>query len=206
MGYKNREIEFKLEVDGKRRMSDVVRKLRGKLGETSALIGSSVDVYWSLNHLRRRKLHIKGDFVRVRCMEDGTGQMTVKEQDRNTYTDRVEIDVATKDPKSACDFLGHVFGDPAGFIAKSYHVFFLEDRHTTVSIYQVHGDSRVFIEVEAKSARRAAKLLAQVTEVEPNLKPVNKSLYDLILRGQPAVPLRKIKLPSSRNRVEKYAA
>lgn len=204
MGYNNREIEFKMEVQGTKRMSEVVRKLRGHLNERSALIGSSVDVYWSLNHLRRRKLGIKGDFVRVRCMEDGTGQMTVKEQDRNTYCDRVEIDVQTKDPRSAVDFLGHVFGDPAGAIAKSYHVFFLENNHTTVSVYQVKGDERVFIEVEATNARRAAKLLAAVTDLEPNLKPVNKSLYDLILRGKPAVSLKSIRLPSSRNRLEKY--
>lgn len=207
MGYRNREIEFKLEAKG-RRMSSIVKALAGKLGESRVLIGASVDVYWSLAPFRRRQSRhlkgrrLKGDFIRVRCMEDGSGQITVKEQDRKVYSDRVEIDVGTRDPKIACLFIGHVFGDPTGSVNKAYHVFFMEDDHTTVSVYQVKGDGRVFLEVEAKSMHAAAKLLEKVTSlVKYKLTSVNKSLFDLVVRHQKPRPLSQIRLPMSTNQM-----
>ena len=201
MGYRNREIEFKLEARGSKGMASVVKDLAGKLGESRVLIGASVDVYWSLTPFQKKKLKLRGDFIRVRCMENGGGQMTVKEEDKKSYTNRVEIDVATKDPKSACTFLSHVLGNPTGAVNKAYHVFFMEDDHTTVSVYQVKNDGRVFLEVEAKSMRAAAKLLSKVTSlVNANLHPVNKSLFNLVVNGQKPRPLSQIQLPRSVNK------
>lgn len=207
IGYKNREIEFKLEVkDTKTSLARLSKPLMNVLDVRRVLVGRSIDVYWSLDRFRWKKLgtrgKVRGDFLRVRCLETGMGQVTLKEQDRGTYSNRVEIDVTTANPRQACELLGHLFGDTAGYIHKSYHVLFLEDEHTTVSFYKVHNDGRVFMEIEAKTMRRATQLLDTVTQaILAEVDPVNASLYDLVLRGKPGIPLSKIRLPMSRNKV-----
>lgn len=203
MGFKNREVEFKMQVTGSSKpAAEMYRQMRRRLSPNRILVGSSIDVYWSLKPFQKKEPFVKGDFVRVRCMEDGTGQITVKEQDRGTYVDRVEIDVGTKSPKEACELLAHMFGNPLGHIFKTYYVFFMEDDHTTVSLYEVHDDGRIFVEVEAKNLRRANQLLKEVLDVvEAELVPVNRSLYELVLSKAVPVPLSKIRLPMSENKI-----
>jgi adenylate cyclase class IV len=173
MGYGNREIEKKFVALGELHL--VSQSIERALGYPSTVIkDESGDLYW---HPHKG---MKADFVRLRFMPDGTGQLTTKRADRGSNTNRIEIDVEVVDPHQCEKFLSQILGESCGSVYKQYHVYFLDDKDTSVSVYQVQGDDRVFVEVEAKSVSRVNQLIKQVS-CSVSMKLERRSLYQLFI-------------------------
>jgi len=179
MGYKNREIEVKLLVLGTSSMKTVNGHLESLFPDPEDLIiGKSKDVYF----LPPPKSKV--DFARVRYYPDKDGgQMTIKASDKGNNVDRVEIDVEVSDCDQSVKFLSSLLGtEPSGTLTKRYIVYFLDKRDTTVSLYQVVGDSRVFLEVEARSMDKVNRLLAELKKTVPfEMQQVHSSLFQLFV-------------------------
>lgn len=179
MGYKNREIEVKLLMQNVASMKAVDKHLQEMFPDPEDLIiGKSKDVYFFPPE------GSKADFARVRFFPDRDGgQMTIKWSDKGNNVDRVEIDVEVSDCDQAVSFLEAFTGQKAsGVINKRYIVYFLDKRDTTVSLYQVVNDSRVFLEVEARRMEKVDKLLEDIKKHIPySAERVNKSLFQLFV-------------------------
>lgn len=180
MGYKNREIERKsIVLSNNRRVTyeKVVASLN-KLPCTYKVQGNSGDEYW------KSPRHSNG-FLRVRSFPDGSSELTFKEKDNITGNlDRSEIDVKVQDSKQLSCFMNAVFGKSLGEIHKKYTVFVLEDKHTTVSVYQLQKSQIIYLEVEAKTVSQMNELQDFVNLIlqddEFHLDYTNKSLYEII--------------------------
>lgn len=181
MGHNNREIESKLQVQGLTNRRSVMVKihdiLEKNLGEIHHTIeGDSRDVYWA------PPAGAKADFVRVRYMAEGRTQVTLKHQDKGNYLDRVEIDLEADDADQAIALMRNLLGEPLGTVRKKYTVFFLDKKDTTISVYKVINDDRVFVEVEALSQGKVDELKAMLKEgLGYPLTDVDESLYQLFL-------------------------
>jgi adenylate cyclase class IV len=181
MGHNNREIESKLQVEGltNRRMvmvkvHDILEKALGEIHHT--IEGDSRDVYWA------PPAGAKADFVRVRYMAEGRTQVTLKHQDKGNYLDRVEIDLEADDADQAIALMKNLLGDPLGMVRKKYTVFFLDKKDTTISVYKVINDDRVFIEVEALSQAKVDQLKGILREgMGYTLTDVDQSLFQIFL-------------------------
>jgi adenylate cyclase class IV len=175
MGWKNREIERKFVVPGSS-LDQCIENVKKVLSNWDHDIHeASSDFYW------RPLKGMKGDFIRVRFMPDGSGQLTVKEADRGENTNRVEIDVVVEDPNQCRKFWEHLIGPSTGAVCKEYKVFFLDkDETTTISVYRVRGDKRIFLEVEAKTLAEVDRLV-KLIEKAVTLNPETKSLYQLFV-------------------------
>jgi adenylate cyclase class IV len=180
MGYKNREVEVKMlavGVKGLQTMVDRVEKAL-KTDQTDIIIGNAADLYW-------KAAQGPADFVRLRRVSNASnqGQITAKATDKGSNVDRVEIDLQTDDFKQAKALMYAVHGEPMAEVTKKYHVYFLENSDTTVSVYQVRNDDRVFVEVEARSQRRVKEIIKmlladQLTEY----MWVQSSIFDMFVR------------------------
>ncbi len=178
MGWGNREVEIKLQVLNDFTFNQVSSQLRDFYGDICDRIisGASKDIYFKAPRAS------KADFVRVRYgTRDELSQITLKYSDRGTNKNRVEIDVEVSDPDQAEVLLKYCLGKPVGKIKKKYHVYFLND-YDNVSCYQIDGDDRVFIEIEAKTRKKVDKLRKELTSTFLDLKVINKSLYQLFLK------------------------
>lgn len=180
MGYENRELEVKLQLhctsfDTAERTLDTV--LSG-LWNTK-LSGKSKDIYYKTYN------NEKVDFLRIRFLpENNSGEITVKYSDKGTNTDRVEIDLAVSDPQQATVLFTQLMGEPAGSITKQYSVYFLPNG-ATISLYRVLGDSRLFVEVEAREQLELDRLVSNLIEdCLYDMTKINKSLFDLFIKGQ----------------------
>ena len=182
MGYKNREIEVKLLVKGITSLKTVNNHLEKMFPDPEDLvIGKSKDVYF------HPPVGSEVDFARVRFFPDRDGgQLTIKASDKGNNVDRIEVDVEVKDCDQAVKFLNHLLGrEPTGTLTKRYIVYFLDKRDTTVSLYQLVGDSRVFLEVEARSMAKVDKLLKELENILPyELERVNSSLFQLFVEEE----------------------
>lgn len=187
MGWKNREVEKKfvlkkLQGTGlNKTYQEAASIVRGILkGITRELADGSRDYYWESKGLN-------ADFVRIRMNPQDdekntySGQLTLKHADRKgSNFNRVEIDVELGDVGQGRKFLEYLMGEPLGYIHKDYTVFFLEDDHTTVSVYRVRGDSRVFLEIEAKTQAEVDSIAKDIgSTIEIEYEP--KSLYQLFM-------------------------
>ena len=177
MGYKNREIEVKLVVENADSLSKInnILKKHFKKKSKRQRVGISKDAYW------RTPRTSKADFIRLRCYSGGRAQLTVKHTDKGDNLDRVEIDLEIDDSKKASLMLSSVFGSSLGFIHKRYSTYFLDNEDTTVSLYQIVNDKRVFLEVEARSKKEVFSLIKEVEGILPNykLKREKRSLFQL---------------------------
>ena len=204
MGYKNREIEVKMVVmKGQcplNDISDINRSISNHFSKSRLkyIEGFSADTYWN----KINNPHKIG-FFRVREMEDGTCQLTVKEQDKGNNYDRVEIDVGSYDsPKQAILLMTQLLGPNLGVIKKKYYVHVLDSDHEekpTVSVYQIKGDNRVFVEIEAHSSNEVERLKEEVAEVlrlpfGVHLEVETNSLFSIFIKGAKSVKkTRKVK-------------
>lgn len=182
MGYRNREIEKKYVIDKKTTgYEDAKTQIKALLGKINRTIDeSSRDYYW------KPVKGQKGDFLRLRFMPDGSGQLTVKDADRGSNFNRVEIDVEVDDAAQCLEYQEYVHGDHYGSVFKSYYVMFLElDEHTTVSVYKVRGDTegRIFVEIEAKTQARVEELNKLISKEVP-LTYEPRSLYQIFVEGK----------------------
>lgn len=188
MGYKNREIEVKLEVQGTSSINLVNREIDSLFSDVrfKLIEGFSADTYWN----KVNNPHKLG-FFRVREMEDGTCQLTVKEQDKGNNLDRIEIDLSSHDtPKQAKLLMTQLLGPSIGVIKKKYYVHILDSKHEerpTVSVYKISGDDRVFVEIEAHSKKEVDRLLESVDfrfqAKGMTLKTETNSLFSIFIKG-----------------------
>lgn len=177
MGYKNREIEKKF-VTPNTTLDTATSQIKGIIEYKSEISEASRDLYWQSPEAG------KVDFIRLRYFPDGSGQLTIKHSDRGSNVNRVEIDVVVKDPDQAKKFLEYLYGDATGSIFKHYNVLFLDDDdHTTISIYRVRGDQRIFVEVEAKTQAKVDQLQRSIEKVM-TLEHQTKSLYQLFVESK----------------------
>ena len=177
MGYKNREIEKKYVVANSRLTFKKVCDLVEGLFEKASFLekGSSKDFYW---HSPRPSA---ADFISLRNMPNGTGQLTLKRADRGSNINRIEIDVEVQDPKQTRKFLAQLLGSPIGTIHKDYSALFIDDHDTNVSVYKIKGNPKVFIEIEARSlslVNKISKLISSVIE----MRQEKRSLYQLFFK------------------------
>lgn len=174
MAARNREIESKWWVASS---MDAVRSalesaLAGKRDDVIAAQG--VDTYWALTDTK---------FIRVRERGDGC-QITVKDKDRSSNHNRVEIDVdCVSDTKQAMKLLTAVHGESTGSLDKSYWVYWLKgkDEHTNISLYTVKGHPGTFIEFEAPTQAMLMEIEAKYLKGLGELKREPKSLYELFI-------------------------
>lgn len=185
MGYKNRELEVKMlavGVKGLQTMIDRVEKAILSIHkDPDIVIGNASDLYW--------KAPVKGraDFVRLRKNTDGA-QITMKNTDKGDTVDRVEIDLEVDDYKQAKELMTALHGDPMADVTKKYYVFFLENKDTTVSVYQVKNDDRVFVEVEGRTKRRVKQLIQTIMAVsETEYEWVSTSVYTMFVEKKEMV-------------------
>lgn len=170
-------------VEGVTRMNDVVKLLNAVYDEDRCeriIVGASKDVYFTPPR------DAKADFMRVRFGANKGDQsyFTIKYTDREDNLNRVEKDVPIADPKLMCDVLTDIHGPAKGEIHKRYKVYFLSEEHDTISVYQIKGDSRVFVEVEATSETKMQKCLDEVAKCLPfPMTRSTKSLFQLFLRN-----------------------
>lgn len=147
---------------------------------TSTVEDASRDFYW------KTQGKLNGDFLRVRYNPDGTGQLTVKEADRGSNFNRVEIDVEVVSAEQCYKYQSHVHGPETGSVFKTYFVYILEnDEHKTISIYKVRGDEdkRVFVEIEARTQAEVEALERKIrAEVPIDYEPRN--LYQIFIEGK----------------------
>lgn len=188
MGYKNREIEVKLLVDSDKGFNEINRRVvdfvESIYPEYSTVVGKSYDLYWN------PPKGSKPDFVRLRRSDGRGAVITVKESDKGNNTDRVEIDLDVDNYDQSLELLSSLHGEPKK-LSKKYYVYFLENSDTNISVYQVSGDSRVFIEVEGRSLRRVKKLCSGLNKMfsvglVARLIKVNSSLFDIFVMEKSA--------------------
>lgn len=171
MGWKNREIEKKFVVEGS--LKKAIAAVSKAIIWDSEISDASHDYYW------HSKDGLNADFLRLRYMPSGSGELTLKQADRGTNTNRVEIDVEVSDPDQCRALLRHLLGPSAGTVFKRYHVFFIRGG-ATVSLYQVRGDRRVFLEVEARSLR-GVNLITERLRTVLRTKVEQRSLYQIFI-------------------------
>lgn len=182
MGYKNREIEVKLLIDEDGSLP-YYRKLTEKwLEECDAgcgfdyVKGNASDLYWNAPSKG------VGDFVRLRKNPGDNAQVTTKSTDRKDITNRIEIDLEVDNYKQARILMEALHGDPVESVKKRYHVYILENKDTTVSVYQIDNDKRVFVEIEARSEKRVRELVSSFTEfVDHECRWVKSSIYEMFV-------------------------
>lgn len=179
MGFMNREIERKFIVKDVAQMKTVNNYLdRTYSDPEEVIIGKSKDVYFNPPN------DSKADFARVRFFPDSKkGQLTLKSSDKGNNVNRIEIDVEVEDADQAVEFCKALLNrEPSGIINKRYIVYILDKRDTTVSLYQIVGDSRVFLEVEARTLDKVDKVLAEIKKDLPyELESVGKSLFQIFV-------------------------
>lgn len=180
MGYKNREIEVKIAVDGVSSLKQLDNLFSPFIEELYSdfdlLIGKSYDEYWNTP---RNSL---ASFARLRKTTDGKAQLTVKSQDKGDNIDRIEIDLEVDDYRQAKRFMEAIF-DEGEKLSKKYYVYFLENDDTTISLYQVTGDPNIFIEVEARTKTRVKNLISEIVKQFPQLTlyRIDKSLFQMYI-------------------------
>jgi hypothetical protein len=168
MGFLNREIEQKLVIVGAKSIRDVDKYLLPYLESKcrKLISGSGEDIYF------KSPRKAKADFVRLRRADrHDTAKLTIKFTDRGSVEDRVEKDLDVGDAKQAKSMLIDLFGKPSGSIFKSYVVYVmgkaLHEASSTISVCQIRGDSRVYIEVEATSASKVKFWRKRLEKVLP---------------------------------------
>jgi len=110
--------------------------------------------------------------------------------DKGGNFDRVERDVelgSLKNYRVAVGLCEDLFGRPVGTVDKKYIVYVLgskgHDADSTVSLYKIVGDKRVFLEVEGRSDRVVFYWLKKIAGRLPHkLTRINKSLYELFVK------------------------
>lgn len=196
MGYKDREIEWKLLTDGFVSIAPVEKIItqllldvnNGDRGCRPTIIGCASDTYWSAPE------ESPADFVRLRVLDDtdehgNPAQITLKASDRGGNVNRVEVDLGVSDHSQANKLLTMMLGDPLGQVTKRYTVFFLEDVHTTISIYKIVRDKRVFVEVEARTLKRVKEITRILVERGGLcFTRIPQSLYDMFVLKKEMTP------------------
>lgn len=186
MSFRNRELEVKLLVPNVP-LEYVYNQLRNLFSDdiTRMVHGSSEDTYWSLTGA-----DTKADFIRMRRLDNGVTQITVKAEDRGDAIDRMEIDVDTETtPTRVYSLLRAAHGRATGSIRKTYHVLWIGgSEHTTISCYSItsHEFDSIIIEAETTSESEMLELEFKITEhftdYGISIKRAPGSLFTMFIR------------------------
>lgn len=191
MGFKNREIEVKLWAKGATTYNTMCNFVEAAVQsfypkydiEDDLVVGNATDIYWPAPR------DGMGDFVRLRKTAKG-GQITLKSTDKGNNVDRVEIDLEVHDYKQAKELMLALHGKPKATVTKKYQVYFLENQFTNVSVYQVKGDDRIFVEVEAKTKTRVKEiiqaLMAAPKRPSDEFVWIQSSIYEMFVCNKKA--------------------
>lgn len=174
MGYRNHEIEKKYTVNGHTLVSsfNLLKKLLTSYRTDS---DTSTDVYWHIP----ANLKAKADFIRVRRFDNKHGELTVKKALKGN-THRIEIDLLAN-PKQSIALVDQLIGKRAGTITKTYKVLVLDKIGTTVSLYRVKNDKRIFLEVEARTLEQVNRIISKIKKVL-EIEYEARSLYQIFLK------------------------
>lgn len=169
-------------------MASVDKVVAGVFGNVQqcrpVIRGCAADIYWAPPE------DSTADFVRLRRLDEPNergldSQITLKSSDKGGNVNRVEIDLGVDSHRQANLLLSMMLGDPLGQVTKRYTVYFLENQHTTISVYRVLKDKRIFVEVEATSLDRVKELAASLVEAGLSFKRVQQSLFDMFVAKKP---------------------
>ena len=202
MSHNNREIEIKLVIDpaslslykGRAKMVKATQRLqelmaRLNLTMTQVVHGKSSDFYYD------SPKGAKADFARARALEDNQGALlSVKASDKRNNFDRIETkDIFVEDMGTAKLFLELLLGKSVGEVEKTYMVYFLDDKETNISVYQITGSKYVFIEIEAQKHELVVDLCELLLSQYPlPVSRVENSLYSIFVKGE-ALKIKKLR-------------
>lgn len=183
MSYRGREIESKLIVQSKSlsRISSLLETLF-ESQIVNRTIGISTDRFWKAPE------GALADFVRLRDMGVAS-QVTVKGRDKEDTLNRLELEfLSHSNPKDLARVFTALLGKSLGELGKEYHVYILENEHTTVSVYTVQTEpafEQVIVEVEARTMERMleleAKVLAELNRKEILVERAPGSLFEMFI-------------------------
>jgi adenylate cyclase class IV len=184
VGHKNREIEIKLMIEDS--YSNVVKFVKGLHYYEQEIIGRAADLYWLPPNNET-----KVNFVRLRKNSNSSkkGQLTVKATDTSSVVDRLEIDVDIVDYSQGKALMTALHGEPYATVDKKYRVFFLNNLDENISVYQVVGDDRVFVEIEARSMESLSSILKNfLVQSTFTHHWVQSSVFDMfVMKRQPII-------------------
>ncbi|MEM4379122.1 MAG: CYTH domain-containing protein [Thermoplasmatales archaeon] len=183
MGFKNREIELKLQLVTDQSYNKLLESLEQHLEvyypEYETIHSKAADYYWDVPK------SAEADFIRLRKKDSGKGgTITIKSTDKGSNVDRAEIDVDIEDFKQGLALMTALYGSPKEKVNKKYHVLFLENDHTNYSIYQIEKDRRIFLEIEARSGKRVAELVESFIKAKPEFQfvSIQSSIYEMFVK------------------------
>lgn len=183
MSYRSRELEVKL-VASDACLEEIHEILGKQPGIRRMVFGTSTDTYWTL------PAWMRGDFIRMRELDNGITQITVKGKDKGTNDDRIELEIDTDSSRSTTrSLLTAAHGKAVGKIEKTYYVLWMaeENEHTTVSYYYIagHVEDGVYIELESSSMSTVLELETKVIGIlsrrDIHVERAQGSLYELYI-------------------------
>jgi adenylate cyclase class IV len=160
----------------------------GKVFAKATVVGCASDTYWDVPE------ESQADFLRLRILDEpdeggNPAQITLKASDKGGNVNRVEVDLGVSDHVQANKLLTYLLGDPLGQVTKRYTVYFLEDVHTTISVYKVMKDKRIFVEVEATTLKRVKEMTKTLVEKGGlKVERIPQSLFDMFVQKKIMTP------------------
>lgn len=164
------EIEKKFVVNNSETLDEVSKRLR-ELFHFSSCVGKHVDSYYKpVNGLSSIRIRTGYNVMQL------TAKRTV---DGNKVREETEgyLDPSSKAP------IEIILGNPIVTITKSFCKWLHSPSGCEISVAQIEGDARIFLEVEAKSMMMVDLVVARLKEVLP-LKPEKRSLFEIFAPKQ----------------------
>lgn len=188
-----RETELKYTLPRGINLDILIKHLTSKYGIEKIKKGGGWDYFFDPGD--------KADFIRVRQYDEGGGEFTIKKTDKDSITDRLEINlnlIYDQDITNALELCKLLFGDMTQKIYKKYQVFWLK-KETNVVIYTTDVLEIPILEVESESLKEAINI---AKELRKDFFMVNekRSLYDIGME----CPKRIKKVPDISSIFEKY--
>jgi len=182
-----REIEIKLLLESHLSLEQVSRTIMNYLVakhglEFTLTKPNTVDVYW---------INTGGgpaEWVRLRRdLGFREGVLTTKFTDKGSNINRGELE-STVWASTAYDVLKSLFGKEAGILYKNSIMYVNSTLETSVSVYQVDGSVRVYLEIEGPSLRAVNKLAKDFLDYADytGVQIIGSSLYEMFVLGQEA--------------------
>lgn len=168
-----RELEQKFVVDEPRTLQQLDRDVCAILRDPAPYRATSFDRFWKAPNV---------DFLRLR---ENSHELTVKVTDKGSILDRIEENVVVKDLDTAVRLATLLFGEPLKLV-KTFSVWNTKlpdaPSHGVVCLYQVEGDPRVFLEVEANDVETVDAMAAYMQRYF-KLRQEMRSLFQIFFGG-----------------------
>lgn len=184
MSYRNREIETKLLV-GSSDLNQVRLLVEQMLGTeiTRVVSGTSTDTYFRVPE------DGNADFARLRD-QDGTVILTLKKNDRDDLTNRIEEEITSSESPAKClKWMRRLLGKESGVVTKTYWVYWTGvSEQDNISCYSVEGYDKIILEVESRDADvmrvMVDRVVGSLEDAGLGISPAPGSLYSMFILGQ----------------------